>query len=158
MTKAKQNLVTANIRQLSLFDLLSQERGQRAAERAGRLNISARIDAAIRAAIRNAPKSRESIADEMTELSGETVTTSMINNWTAESHPHELPGRLYATFCTATGDHELLRIQAEAAGLYTLKSPDALRADVMKDIEQKRELDRRIKQKEALIKALEERK
>lgn len=154
MTKAKQNLVTDS-RQLSLFDLLKQEQEQRGASRVGRLNVSARIDAAIRTAIRNAPKSREVIAEEMTELTGESVTLSMINNWTADSHPHEMPGRLYAAFCTATADHELLRIQAEAAGLFTLKSPDALRADVMKDIEHKRELDKKIKAKEALIKALE---
>jgi hypothetical protein len=151
MTKIKQSLVT----QMSLFDLLSQERDERAASAPGRLNVSARINAAIRNAAKNVPKSRESIADAMTVLSGETVTVSMLNNWLAESHPHEMPGRLYAAFCAATGDHELLRIQAEAAGLYTLKSPDALRADVMKDIEIKRELDKRIRRKEALIKALE---
>lgn len=154
MTKAKQNLVT-DTRQLSLFDLLLQERDQRGANHTGRLNISSRIDTAIRIAIRNAPKSRETIAEEMTGLSGEPVTCTMINNWTADSHPHEMPGRLYPAFCVATGDNELLRIQAEAAGLFTLKSPDALRADVMKDIEHKRELDKKIKAKEALIKALD---
>lgn len=154
MTKQKQKIVS-DTRQMNLFDLLMQERDHRDSSRVGRLNVSGRIDAAIRTAIRNAPKSRENIADEMTELSGETVTCAMINNWTAESHPHEMPGRLYPAFCMATGDNELLRIQAEAAGLFTLKSPDALRADVMKDIEHKRELDKKIKAKEALIKALE---
>lgn len=140
---------------MNLFDLLTRDREERAATAPGRLNIIARINIAIRQAIKNANKSREIIADEMTELTGEPITLSTINNWTAESHPHEMPGRFYAAFCIATGDHELLRIQAEAAGLFTLKSPDALRADVMKDIETKRELDKRIRQKEALIKALE---
>ena len=154
MTKAKQNLVTDS-RQLSLFDLLKQEQEQRGTSRPGRLNVSARIDAAILTAIRNAPKSRQIIAEEMTELLGLEITDDKLYNWTAGSHPHRMPGEYYAAFCVATGDHELLRIQAEAAGLYTLKSPDALRADVMKDIEHKRELDKKIKAKEALIKALE---
>lgn len=154
MTKAKQNLVTDS-RQLSLFDLLKQEQEQRGTSRIGRLNISARIDAAIRTAIRNAPKSRETIAEDMTKLLGVEITDDKLYNWTAVSHPHRMPGEYYAAFCVATGDNELLRIQAEAAGLFTLKSPDALRADVMKDIEHKRELDKKIKAKEALIRALE---
>lgn len=155
MTKAKQNLVTDS-RQLSLFDMLKQEQEQRGASRIGRLNVSARIDAAIRTAIRNAPKSRQVITEEMSELLGDVeITDDKLYNWTAVSHPHRMPGEYYAAFCVATGDHELLRIQAEAAGLFTLKSPDALRADVMKDIEHKRELDKKIKAKEALIKALE---
>ncbi len=151
MTKNTKSLVT----QLSLFDLLTQERTERSETAPGRLNISARINAAIKDAIKNATKSRETIADQMTELLGVEITADKLYNWTAESHPHRMPGEYYAAFCIATGDNELLRIQAEAAGLFTLKSPDALRADVMKDIENKRELDKRIRQKEALIKALE---
>jgi len=129
MTKSRKNIVSD---QLNLFDILRQEQSQRQATRPGRLDISAQIDLAIKNAIKNAPKSREVIADLMTELTGERITVQMINNWTADSHPHEMPGRLYPAFCVATGDIELIRIQAEAAGVYTLPGPDALRAEIQK--------------------------
>ena len=154
MTKNRKKIVTSKD-QLSLFDLLRQEQAERQSSRSGRLNISVHIHAAIINAISTVRKSRETIADDMTDLLGEKITCSMINNWTAESHPHEMPGRYYSAFCIATDDLELLRIQAEAAGLFTVKGPDALRADVKKEQETRKEIDRRIRQKEALIKELE---
>lgn len=131
MTKNRKKIVSDK-NQLSLLDLLRAERDERQETRPGRLNITAQINAAIRRAIKDVRKSRETIADDMSDLTGERITVEKINNWTADSHPHEMPGRLYAAFCVATGDVELLRIQAEAAGIYTVKGPDALRAEIQK--------------------------
>jgi len=139
MTKRQKILVNDN-GQLSLLDFLMKDQEERSALRPGRLNIAAQLNAATKNAIRKAPKSRESIADEMTELSGERVTVGMINNWTADSHPHDMPGRFYSSFCMATNDIELIRIQAEAAGVFTLPGPDALRAEIQKLDEQSKEL------------------
>ncbi|MDD2367637.1 MAG: hypothetical protein PHN84_15925 [Desulfuromonadaceae bacterium] len=136
MTKIKQSLVNG---QLSLFDLLAQERVERVATHPGRLCISARLLAAVKLAIKQAPKSRETLADDMSELAGTDVTIGMINNWTAESHPHRMPAELLPAFCAATGSTEPLRIMAEVAGLFTVQGPDALRAEIQKlDEEEKR--------------------
>jgi hypothetical protein len=152
MTKTKQSSVTG---QMNLFDLLSQNKEERAAVQVGRLCVSARLLAAVKLALKQAPKSRETIADQMTELSGFDVTVCMINNWCADSHPHRMPAELLPALCSVTGCTEPIRLIAEASGLFTLDGPDALRADMQKDVELKRDIDKRIRQKEALIKALE---
>jgi hypothetical protein len=154
MTKSKKNIV-AHKDQLSLFDLLRQEQSERQSCRSGRLNLTAQINSAIKNAIRNAPKSRETIADEMTEYTGERITVQMINNWTADSHPHDMPGRFYAAFCVATGDNELVRIQAEAVGVFTLPGPDALRAEIQKLDEQTKELQAEKKKRQMFLQELE---
>lgn len=154
MTKTGKKIVT-DPAQMTLFDLLSQTRAERDAVAPGRLCISARLMAAVRAAVKQAPKSRETLADEMAELTGADITVHMINSWCAESHPHRLPAEFLPALCAASGSTEPMQIMAEASGLFALPGPDALRADMQHDLEQKREIDKRIRQKEALIKALE---
>lgn len=130
MTKTHKKSVT-DPGQMSLFDLLKQEQAERQLSRPGRLNITAQIQAAIKNAIKNAPKSRETIADEMTELLGVDITIEKLYNWTG-SHPHRMPGEYYSAFCIVTGDNELVRLQAEAVGIFTLPGADALRAEIQK--------------------------
>ena len=132
MTNNKTSLVNEAQKQLSLFDLLSQARDERTKEQPGSLCISARFLSAVKQAIKQAPKSRETIADEMTLLSGRTVTTSMINNWTADSHPHDMPSELLHIFCTVCGCDAPLRLINDSYGLFTLPGPDALRAEIQK--------------------------
>lgn len=156
MTKTRKRFVGNN--QMSLFDLLRQDRDERERARPARLNISARISAAIKHAIRNAPKSVDAIADEMSELLGTEITPSRIYNWTAESHPHRMPGEYYAAFCVATGDIELIRIQAEAAGVYTLPGPDALRAEIQKLDEETRRLQAEKRKRQVFLQELEGRR
>lgn len=127
---------------MSLFDLLVAAREERAVTAPGRLNIAARMTLAARCAIRNAPKSREVIAEEMSELTGEHITEAMLNNWTAESHPHRVPGEWIPAFCIATGDNSMIEIQAEAAGIFTLPGIDALRAETQRLDEQIKELQK----------------
>jgi len=156
MTKTKEKLV--GTQQLNLFDFLRQEQAERQAQRSGRLNIGAQIHATIKKAIKSVPKSRETIADEMTDLAGERVTVQMINNWTAESHPHEMPGRFDPAFCIVTGDIELIRLKAEAAGVFTLPGPDALRAEIQKLDEEGRKLQAEKKKRQVFLQELEGRK
>ena len=136
MTKIKQSLVTG---QMNLFDLLSQEKEERTATAVGRLNISARLNTAVRHALKHAGKSREIVADVMTELLGYEVKVTTISNWVAESHSHHIPAEYLPAFCEATKNNEPMRILAEASGLFTLPGPDALRAEIQKlDEEEKR--------------------
>lgn len=154
MTKDRKRFVT-NSNQMSLFDILVQEQTERCSVRPARLNIAAQLVAAIKTAIRKAPESREAITDEMSELTGERVTVDMINNWTATSHPHEMPGKYYAAFCVATGDIELIRVQAEAAGVFILPGPDALRAEIHKLDEETRKLQAEKKKRARFLLELE---
>ena len=157
MTKSKKSLVT-DPDQLSLLDLLRQEKEERQLNRAGRLNMVAQISSAIKGGIRKAPKSRETIADEMAELTGERITVAMINNWTSDSHPHDMPGRFYSAFCRATGDIELIRMLAEGAGVFTLPGPDALRAEIQKLDEQTKGLQAEKKKRLMFLQELEGKK
>lgn len=155
MTKARKRFVSATPGQMSLFNLLIQEREQRAAHTPGRLNVSAALHAAIREAIKQAPKSREMIAEEMTALSGLQVSVHQVNNWTAESHPHRMPAELLPAFCKATGSIEPLRLLAEAAGVFTLPGPDALRAEIRKLDEEARQIGREKRKRELFLKEME---
>ncbi len=154
MTKARKKFVSA-LGQMSLFDLLTQERQQRVANATGRLNVSAALHAAIRDATKQAPKSRETIAEEMSALSGLQVTVHQVNNWTAESHPHRIPAELLPAFCQATGSIEPLRLLAEMAGVFTLPGPDALRAEIQKLDEEARQIGREKRKRELFLKEME---
>lgn len=157
MTKRKESLVS-DTQQMSLLDLLQRERDERAAVQPGRLNISARLNAAIKQAIRQAPKSRENMADEMTVLLGIEVTVGMINNWTADSHPHRMPAEYIPAFCIVTNSNTTITIMNEAAGVFTVNGPDALRADIRKEEEALKARQREIRKKVALLEALESKK
>lgn len=140
---------------MSLFDLLVAAREEKAGQALGRLNIAAKLAMAARNSIRKAPKSRETIADEMTELTGDQISVSMINNWTAESHPHRMPGEWIPAFCLATNDTSMIEIQAEAAGIYTLPGPDALRAEIQKLDEQAKTLSKERHKRMLFLKEME---
>ncbi len=157
MTKRKECLVP-DAKQMSLFELLQQASDERSSSQPGKYNISARLNASIRQALRQAPKSRETIADEMTAMLGETITVTMINNYTAESHPHRMPAETIHAFCIATGSREPISILAEAAGVFTVNGPDALRADIRKEEEALKARQREIRKKVALLEALETKK
>lgn len=153
MTKAKGKIVTDG-RQMSLLDLLQQEKVERQSTTPGRLCVSARLLMAVKNAIRQAPKSRDILADELTELTGQTITVAMLNNWTAESHPHRLPAELLPALCQATGCDEPLRVLAETAGLFTLPGVDALRAQIQKLDEQVHELNREKRRHQLFLKEM----
>jgi hypothetical protein len=153
MTKTREKLV--DDRQLSLLELLQQEHVQRAEQTPGRMCVSAKLQAAIKLAIKRAAKSRETIADDMTDLVGTDISVHQINNWTSESHPHRMPAELLPAFCTATGSAEPLRVLAEAAGVFTLPGADALRAEVQKLREDEQKISRERKRRESFLRELE---
>lgn len=157
MTNKRKSLVTHKD-QLNLFDLLRQEQAERQQSRPGRLNITGQIQAAIKHAIKSVRKSRETIADEMTELLGVKITDDTLYNWTAGSHSHRMPGEYYAAFCIATGDIEIIRIQAEAAGVFTLPGPDALRAEIQKLDEETKKLQTEKRKRQIFLQELEGKK
>lgn len=154
MTKAKQKIVTHGP-QMSLLDMLVAAREERVATAPGRLNITARLYGAARKAIRNAKKSREIIVEEMSEMTGDQITVAMLNNFTAESHPHRMPPEYIPAFCVSTGDNEMIAIMAEAAGAFMLPGIDALRAEVQKLREEEHKISSQRKRREVFLKEME---
>lgn len=130
MTNSKRKSVNSG--QLSFFEILCNDKAERSQTRAGRLNISVQLNAAVKSALKSAPKSRETIADEMSELLGYEITASTISNWVSESHPHRMPAEALSAFVVATGNTEPLRVISEAAGVFTLPGADALRVEIQK--------------------------
>lgn len=157
MTKTKRCLVT-DPAQLSLFDSIKRDQEERQEQRPGRMCVSARLLIAVKAAIKGVPKSREQIADEMAELSGRRVTAGMINNWTAESHAHDIPAELLPSFCAATADYGPLLVLTDTAGIYTVEPPEKIRAKIQALEEQKKALDKEKHKYSALLHELEGRK
>lgn len=154
MTKARGKIVSDG-RQMSLLDMLTAERQERAAVAPGRMCCSAKLMMAIRKAVKLAPRGRDILADEMTELSGQVVTVARLDNWTAESHPHRMPAELLPALCQATGCDEPLRVLAETAGLFTLPGIDALRAEVQKLREEEHKIASQRKRREVFLKEME---
>jgi hypothetical protein len=140
MTKSKTNLV--NTEQLNLFDLLQRDRNDRSEKQPGRMCISARLLNAVKKAVKEAPMSRETLADTMTELSGREVTASMISNWTAESHPHQIPAELIPALCVASGCNAPIIVQNDAVGIYTVDGPDRCRAEIQRIEEARHKLSK----------------
>jgi hypothetical protein len=155
MTKNKTCLVSGQQKQLSLFDLLSQARDERIEQMPGSLCISAKFLSAVKQAIKQAPKSRETIADEMSMLSGRSISVSSINNWTADSHPHDMPSELLHIFCTVCGCDAPLRLLNDSYGLFTLPGPDALRAEIQKLDEQEKRVAAEKRKHKILLQTLE---
>ena|ERR1039457_1439761 len=83
----------------------------------GSLNDASVVRAALVDAIRKCGKSRETLAEEMSHLTGTEVTVRRLNAFTAESREdYRFPAELARAFCTATGSYALLRNQIEMAG------------------------------------------
>lgn len=92
MTKRGTNPVGAN-----------QEAFGFAAER-NPAEVAADFKHALTRAIKRCGKSRASLAEHLSRISGESITETMINNWTAESKSHNIPAELISPICAWCGD------------------------------------------------------
>jgi len=105
----------------------------------GAANVRNALRRTINAAISACPLSRHQIAGEMSHLLGVDVTKTMIDTWTAESKEgHRFPAEYLPAFCRATGSRAPLDVLAEAAGLFVMPGPDALRAEAQRYAEEER--------------------
>jgi len=137
-----------NPAQLNLFELLIQDRKTRSeTPREGSLNIHDLLHEACLHALQQAlPTSRWEIAGRISNLLGVEVTKYQIDAWIAESkNGHRIPAAYIPAFCVATSCNEPLRVLAEAAGVFTLPGPDALRSEIRKIEEQTEALHRKKK-------------
>ena len=149
MTKNSKKIVT-DPDQMNMFDLLKQEQVEKKERAPGRLCITVPLCFAVKKSLKQAPKSRETIAEEMSFESGQEVTIHMINSWAADSHPHQLPSSLVPSFCEATGCDAVAMVINDSLGKHVLPGVDALRSEIQKLDEETKRLAKE-KQKRVLF-------
>ena len=150
--------------QMSLFEaVVREELATQAKPAPGSLNIRHQIIHALTTALRHANKSREQIADEMSLYTGEEITVHMINAWVCQSKEnHRFPLEYLPAFRRATDSLDALNVASHACGTFTLRGPDALRADIRKldearqaKKEEEKRLDAEKKRLETLLEEVE---
>ncbi|MGE4296959.1 MAG: hypothetical protein AB7E47_02925 [Desulfovibrionaceae bacterium] len=92
--------------------------------KAGQLRTSEAVKEALRHALKHCGLSRETVADELTRLTGENVSIHQLNNWAAPGKgDRSIPLEQLAALTVITGDHSLAQAALEAAGVVVLR-PD----------------------------------
>lgn len=92
--------------------------------RAGGLRAKEAVKDALRQALRRCGLSRETVADELSRLTGDKITVHTVNNWAApEKQDRPIPLEYAAVLTVITGSAEIVRAAVEAAGLVVL-TPD----------------------------------
>lgn len=83
--------------------------------------------------LRDCKKSRETIAEEMTFLTGVKVTDHMLYCYSAESkEAHRFPAAFIPAFCRATGDYRLLSALVAKLGARVIDEGEALLLEIAK--------------------------
>jgi hypothetical protein len=131
MAKIKQKI---DINQASLFDILKNYQEENTGARpAGSFDMDRQFREAISQALKNCPLSRWQVAARMSELTGQEITKTMLDSWTAESKEgHRFPAIFLPAFCEAVGCSEPIRMLGKLVGVFVLPGPEALRAEIQR--------------------------
>lgn len=135
MTIKRQKIVSG---QGSLFDILRETVDNGNTRHKGSLDITTEFKEALSEDLRYAHDeqgreiSRAQVAARMTDYLGQEVSLSTINNWTAQSHPHELPGKWLPAWVHATNGRLAAQVISKHSGLFMLPGPEAIRAEIRK--------------------------
>lgn len=90
----------------------------------GSLRTSETVKDALRQALRSCGLSRETVADELTRLTGESISIHQINNWAAPGKDdRSIPLEQLAALTAVTGDAGLAKAALECAG-WTVLAPE----------------------------------
>lgn len=116
------------------------------------LSFDGRLRRAISEALKGCPRSREEIAAEMAvTLERPTLSKAMIDAYSAESRTrHSISVTAFVALIRATGQTWLLDVVAEACGCVVLEGEEARLAERGRLLEARRELDRLLKELDAL--------
>lgn len=130
MEKSKKGLDN----QLSLFDIIKNcQEQQNIKKNAGSFNIDTTFRGAISEALKRCPRSRWEVAGRMSELTGQEITKSMLDSWTAESKDqHRFPAIFLPAFCEAAGCSDPLTLLGRLVGVFVMPGPEALRAEIQR--------------------------
>jgi len=103
------------------------------------MNIREQLRKAIYSAIKQCGLSRHQITDQMSVLTGNKVTVTTLDSWTAKSKPqYRIPAEYVPAFCKVTNNYDLLIILDEAAGRVSMCGPDVIRSEIQKWTEKER--------------------
>ena len=157
MAKARKK-IDSHPGQMSLLDLLVQAHeslgGSKPEE--GSCNVQQRLRATVCMAIKQSPLSRWEIAGRMSYLLGCEISKYMLDAWTAESKDgHRMPAEFVPAFCRVTDDLAPLSVLSEAAGLFALPGPDALRSEIRRLDEEAKRIREEKKKRELFLKEME---
>jgi len=148
-------------RQISIFDYL-RELERQTAEKApeGQFACAERLRSAMRGAIKKSPLSVHQIAGEMSHACDTSITAEQIYSWTRrpESGPARyVPAEYLPAFCHATESNAPLVVMGRLVGLFVMPGPEALRAEIQKLDERKRQTAAEIRRRRALLSEMESR-
>jgi hypothetical protein len=143
-----------------LLDLIRQAEARSRAEPLAEasLDVGAKLRAAVAEALKRCPLSRYEVAGKLSLLVGRSISKDMLDAWTAgcDSHQcHRIPGEYLPALCVVTGSREPLQILAEAAGMFALPGPDALRAEIRQYEEKERAARAEKRKREVFLKEME---
>lgn len=156
MTKKQKN---SSPDQPTLFDfILDITENRHKAPVAGTLDIRTQFKAALANDLKHAHDeqgrelSRAQVAARMSDLLGEEISQTTIDNWTAPSHPHRMPADYLPAWVTATGGkNSAIDIISRHSGLFCLPSTEALRAEIQRFDEQEKHARREKLKRQAWV-------
>lgn len=151
--------------QMSLLDYIEQAAElarQGTGKPAGSLNIDKELVAAIKEDLRHAKDDKgcylsvAQVAARMSDLTGSEITESMFRNWTAPTHPHNIPCLYLPAFVVSTGgQRRAFEVLSRHAGLFALPGPEALRAEIQRIDEDIRKKKAEKMKRETFLKEME---
>ncbi len=159
MTKRRKQ--SSRYDQPSLFDYIKDSVENHTPN--GGLSIEKEFKAALAEDLRHAHDdysreiSRAQVAARMTDYLGEEITLSILNNWTATSHPHSMPADHLPAFVKATGQGRAVEVLSRHSGLFMLPGPEALRAEIQRIDEEMQKMKTEKQKRILFLKELEKR-
>lgn len=144
-------------RQMSLFDLLSKaKRAGSSRDDEGSADVRDKLRRSLNDAIAACSLNRYQISGRMSHLLGRDITKSMIDAWTSESKDgHRFPAEYLPAFCRVTESREPLELLAEAAGMFAMPGPEALRAEIQRLGEKERKVRAEKRKREVFLAEME---
>lgn len=121
------------------------------------MDCSAKLRDALAGAIKGCQLSIHQIAGEMSHLVGRTITAEMIYSWTRRSDeingraPRYIPADFLPSFCRVTGDNTPLLIMVELTGSFLVPGAEALRAEIQRMDEARKDLGDQIRRRRVLL-------
>ena len=111
----------------------------------GSLNDESIVRGIVTNAIKNCTKSREIIAEEMSELVGDRITVRMLNSYTSEAaEQHRWPAQYTRAFCHVVENWLLLRCITERSGFHLISDEEIELLDLGRQYLKRKAADERI--------------
>lgn len=151
------NHTQSDTRQLSLLDAIAAAEAlrHRPAAPSELGDLEEKVRRSLAEGIHRSPLSRWQLAGEVSSLLGREISKHMVDKYTSAEAPHHCPPDVLAAICRVLGWREPLCLLSEAAGLFCLPGPEALRAEIRRLEEAERKARSEKKKREAFLAQME---